>query len=206
VGDGDLLFAAYAGWLSDRFAKKNVMIVAKGCEIVAMGLGAIGLIYLNWWLILAMAWFMATQSSIFSPAVNGMIPKHYSPERVNRANAVIKIAIMAGILIGVGMAGAVLGGLSTDSGTASRDPAKSAKVLVAAIVIAITLIAFALSFLAPWYPPADPKRKFPTRGPLETVKLLWSLRKDRLFKITLCADTTSGGWVRCRYWSSMKWA
>ena len=66
-----IVFAAYAGWMADRFSKRHVVIGAKVLELAAMICGAIGILSGNWTLILLMVGLMGLQSAIFAPALNG---------------------------------------------------------------------------------------------------------------------------------------
>ena len=68
-----LIFAAPAGWLADRFSKRRVMIVVKLVEVFAMSLGAIGLYYNNWDLVLFMAIVMSFQATTFSPSISSCL-------------------------------------------------------------------------------------------------------------------------------------
>jgi len=63
-----ILFAAPAGWMADRFTKRNIIVGAKGLEVMAMIIGAAGIYLLSWPLIFIMLFVMALQSTIFSPA------------------------------------------------------------------------------------------------------------------------------------------
>ncbi|MGL1933360.1 MAG: MFS transporter, partial [Desulfotalea sp.] len=84
-----IIFASYAGWVADRFAKKRVVIAAKGLECVAMLIGAAGLIFGSWPCILAMLFLMGLQSTFFNPALNGSIPELYPEAYVAKANGVL---------------------------------------------------------------------------------------------------------------------
>jgi MFS family permease len=160
-----ILLAAPAGWLADRFAKRHVVIAAKALELVAMLLGAAGLIWNHWPLVLTMAFIMGLQSCVFSPALNGALPELFSGPEVTRANAVVKAAVTVAILAGLVLAGVVrdLGG----------EPALGLAVIVVA-VIGVTV-----SFAVPHRPPADPDARFPWLWIVETGRRLASIRRDR---------------------------
>ena len=44
-----LLFSTYAGYLADRFSKKNIIVVAKFAELLILLLGLIAFIKINMW-------------------------------------------------------------------------------------------------------------------------------------------------------------
>lgn len=100
-----LLFAAPAGWFSDRYSKRSVIVWAKVLEVVAMAFGAYGVIYENWSCIFAMLFTMAAQSTIASPALNGVIPELYPKYYVIKANSIVKLVSTSAILAGIAFAG-----------------------------------------------------------------------------------------------------
>ncbi|MCK5686939.1 MFS transporter, partial [bacterium] len=112
-----LIVAAPAGWLADKYSKRNVIIGAKWLELFAMIAGALGILYFNgnapimsfnWILILAMLGIMGLQSSIFSPALNGSIPELYPKSYIQTANGIVKLVTTFAILSGIAIAGIVL--------------------------------------------------------------------------------------------------
>lgn len=103
-----ILFSSYAGWFADRYPKKNVVIVSKFIELIAMIVGAYGLITMSWSCIIGMIFIMGLQSIFFGPAINGAIPELYPESYVLRANAIVKFATTIAILIGIACAGIAL--------------------------------------------------------------------------------------------------
>jgi MFS family permease len=177
-----IVFAAQAGWCADRFSKRSVVIAAKGLELVAMIFGALGVLYGNWILILVMLGIEGTQATIFSPALNGSIPELYPAEYVITANAIIKMISTAAILIGIAAAGFVL----DLQGMVGNWPINH--LTVAAVVIGISVCGVLVSFGVAKFPAASPNAKFPWRGPLETLKVLYDIRLDSLLAISIAAN------------------
>ena len=70
-----LVFAAQAGWLADRFPKRNIVISAKLLELAAMICGAIGICLpqISIPLVLIMLGVMGIQATIINPALNASI-------------------------------------------------------------------------------------------------------------------------------------
>lgn len=179
-----LVFAAYAGWLADRFPKNRVVIGAKVMELAAMICGGVGIVTQTWSLILVMACVMGWQSCIFSPALNGSIPELYPPSYVTTANGILKVFVTASILSGVAASGPVLEIFGTKT-QVQKDMGR----LVAGIgVIAISMLGVLVSFFVPRRPAADPQARFPWTGPRDTVRQLWQIQKDRLLWTTICAN------------------
>jgi acyl-[acyl-carrier-protein]-phospholipid O-acyltransferase/long-chain-fatty-acid--[acyl-carrier-protein] ligase len=177
-----LLFPAWAGWAADRFAKRHVVIFAKAIELAAMICGGVGIITVNWTLILVMMFTMALQSTIFSPALNGSIPELYPAEYVVRANSRLKSLVLMSNLVGIILAGVLLDFKQIVWGV------ELGRLLVGLGVIAIALIGVAMSLGVDHHPPADPKAKFPWAGPVSTFRELKSMRRDRLLWVVLLTD------------------
>ena len=164
-----VLLAAPAGWLADRFAKRHVVIAAKGLEVAAMICGAAGLLTGSWVLIIAMVCTMGLQSCVFGPSLNGSIPELYPASYVTTANGVLKVFVTAAILLGVAAAGFI----KPLSGTVLGMPA--GRVALSATALGVAVLGFAASFGVPRRPPAMLKpRPFPWTGPVDTGPLRWA--------------------------------
>ncbi|MFH0962912.1 MAG: MFS transporter [Planctomycetota bacterium] len=170
-----LAFAAYAGWMADRFSKRRIVIAAKFLELAAMIAGAIGITSGNWPLILLMLGLMGLQSSLFSPSLNGSIPELYPASYVPTANAYLKAAVTCAILAGIACAGFAL---DRDSPSLAGIPL--GRVLVAAVAVVVALLGALASFGVPRRPAASPGAAFPVLGPFQTLVELWRIRTDRL--------------------------
>lgn len=176
-----ILLAAPAGFLADRFPKRNVVIASKVLELLAMLAGAAGIVLGNLPLIFLMTVVMATQSTIFSPALNGSIPELYPSAYVTRANALLKAATTAAILVGTAVAGFAL---DVGQGQGSL----SGRWAVAASVVLVAVLGVLASLGVPRRPAGNPRVTFPWRGPLDTLAVLWEARRDPLLATILMAD------------------
>jgi len=178
-----ILFAAPAGWLADRFPKRRVVIGAKSVELLASFVGAAGLLTGNLWLMVGMVALMGLQATFFSPALNGSIPELYPPQHVTRANAMLRMIVTVGILLGISLSGSVLGVKGSPILHAPRGQA-----LVGLCVICFAAIGLIVSLGVPSLPAADPGRPFPKRGPLDTFSELGRIWSDRCLGRILVAD------------------
>ena len=178
-----LIFAAPAGWLADRFIKRRIVIGAKGLEVVAMLVGAVGVYYVNWPLILTMVGVMALQSAIFSPALNGSIPELYPASFVARANGNLRVAVTVAILAGYALSGKALA-----VGATRTEITPSGRMAVAVAAVAVALVGLGVSFGTPEFDAKSPDAKFPWSGPVDTLKRLWEIRKDHLLTTIIIAD------------------
>jgi acyl-[acyl-carrier-protein]-phospholipid O-acyltransferase/long-chain-fatty-acid--[acyl-carrier-protein] ligase len=103
-----LLFSGYAGYLSDRFSKRNVIVLAKVAEIVVMALGMVGfLLFLQFGFpgLLLVLFLMGTQSAFFGPGKYGILPEMLRPSDLPRANGLILMTTFLAIIFGTAAAG-----------------------------------------------------------------------------------------------------
>jgi acyl-[acyl-carrier-protein]-phospholipid O-acyltransferase/long-chain-fatty-acid--[acyl-carrier-protein] ligase len=146
-----LVFSGFAGFLSDRFSKRPVIILAKVAEIVIMVLGAIGFYFygqIGFAGMLVVLFFMGSQSAFFGPAKYGILPEMLRPTDLPRANGIFLMLTFLAIIFGVALAGALL--------LLFRD-----QVWVASLTcIAIAVVGTGTSFLVRRLPPAQPDLKY----------------------------------------------
>ena len=103
-----LVCSGYAGYLSDRFSKRRVIIWSKWLELAVMGVGLIlfarGAVYGLLWVL----FLMGAQSALYSPAKYGYLPETLPEEEMSVGNGMTQlctfIAIIAGTWAGSGIA------------------------------------------------------------------------------------------------------
>ncbi|MEM7700104.1 MAG: MFS transporter, partial [Verrucomicrobiota bacterium] len=100
-----ILGAPISGWISDRFSKKWVLIYC-----VLLQLGIFVLIYLAViWRQVGLAIFgyflLSVQSTLFSPAKQGILKELVGGKRLALANGLMQMLTMVGILAGIGLGG-----------------------------------------------------------------------------------------------------
>ncbi len=178
-----IILAAPAGWLADRFSKRDVVVGSKVLELVAMLLGAWGVITGNWLLIFAMLGVMASQSAIFSPSLNGSIPELYPAAYVTRANARIKVITTGAILVGIASSGFALSAHGIAGGVTMG------QWLVAGVIVAVSAVGVVTSLGVSRRPAAAPNEPFPWRGMLHTLRTLEETGSDRLLAISIATNS-----------------
>ncbi len=174
-----LLFSAPAGWLADRFPKRNVVVGAKTLECAAMICGALGVVLGSWALMLAMVCLMGTQSAIFNPALNGAIPELFPAREVNRINARLRVAVTGAILLGVACAGLALNVRGELWGM------RAGRLAVGGVVLVVAAGGLLASFGVPHRKAAAPGAAFPWTGAWDTIKELWRIRRDPLLTLAI---------------------
>lgn len=101
-----LLFLGYAGYLSDRFSKRNIFMYVKLSEIVITSLILVAMLIGNIEFMLVCLFLMMTRSCIFFPAKVGLLPELLEKEYLSVANSLLWMSVFIAAIIG-----AVLGGL-----------------------------------------------------------------------------------------------
>jgi MFS family permease len=194
-----IIFAAPAGWMADRFSKRSVIIGAKVLELIAMIAGAIGIYTICWPLIFIMLFLMATQSALFSPALNGSIPELYPAQYVTKANARLRVFVTIAILAGAALAGPILFMNATSGPGAEKIPSLYGQGAVAIGVVAIALFGLVWSFGVPRFKAANPSAPFPFWGPIHTFKSLMVIAKDRLLGTCVLANAVVWGLANLQF-------
>lgn len=175
-----VLLSPAAGWLADRYAKKSIVIGAKAIEVVAMALGAWGMITLNWYCMLGMVFCMGLNSTLFSPALNGSIPELFAEKDVPRVNALFKLTTTISILLGIVLAGAVLDmdGAAHSWWTAMGLPEwHRGRTLVGFGALAVAVLGLLATLGIERRPAAGSRNPFPWAAVVDAFRQWWHLRR-----------------------------
>lgn len=178
-----VLAAAPAGWLADRFPKRRVVIGAKTLELAAVLCGAAGVLTGSWPLLLGMVFLMGLQACFFSPALNGSLPELYPAGYVLTANSRLRMAVTAAILAGI-----LCSGASITLKTPFWFGVPLGRWIIAGVMLAVSLAGLAAGFGVPVRPAADPARRFPWSGPVETWRWIRHIHQDRLLGVIVWTD------------------
>ncbi|MCI5146119.1 MAG: MFS transporter, partial [Candidatus Electrothrix sp. AR3] len=183
-----VLFSAWGGWLADRFAKKRVVIAVKLLELVAMLIGAFGILTMNWFCVLTMVFLMGLQSALFNPALNGSIPELYPEAYVTKANALLKLVTTVGVLLGIALAGFSLDQHWFPTQVIFGMEVPFGRVLVAAAVVLVGLLGMIASFGVFSRPASGAHHSFPWTGPFDSLRDLIRLQDDPLLLLAIFGD------------------
>ncbi len=105
-----IVFPSPAGFFSDRFSKRNVIVLTKLAELVIMLLALLCFAkFAGWGMmpLIAVMFLMSAQSCFFSPAYNGIIPEFFSERKISRVNGISGMLSMLAVLLGMGLGGLV---------------------------------------------------------------------------------------------------
>jgi MFS family permease len=103
-----LIFSGFAGFLSDRFSKRPIIVLSKVAEIVVMLLGMIGFYFydtIGFGGMLVVLFLMGSQSAFFGPSKYGILPEMLRPADLPRANGVFLMLTFLAIIFGTAFAG-----------------------------------------------------------------------------------------------------
>ncbi|MGI9519530.1 MAG: MFS transporter [Pirellulaceae bacterium] len=106
-----VMLSGFAGYLSDKVRKRNVIVVCKTLEIVVMicatiafTTGTIGSTALIVWLFVVL-FFMGAQSALFGPSKFGILPEMLRDSDLPRANGIIQMTTFLAIIFGTALSG-----------------------------------------------------------------------------------------------------
>jgi acyl-[acyl-carrier-protein]-phospholipid O-acyltransferase/long-chain-fatty-acid--[acyl-carrier-protein] ligase len=146
-----VLFSGLAGYLSDRFSKRTVIVLSKVAEIVVMLLGAAAFLAYRttgYPGLLAVLFLMGAQSAFFGPGKYGILPELFRAADLPRANGVILMTTFLAIIFGTASAG-LLG---------TENPARLWAGI--AVCVLIASIGTGTSLFVRRTPRAEPKLRF----------------------------------------------
>lgn len=101
-----IAFSGFAGFLSDRFSKRKIIILCKAAEFLIVLLGMLGFLTHNLFVLLAVLCLMGVHSAFFGPSKYGILPELLHPSDLPRANGSMLMATFLAIIFGLAIAGA----------------------------------------------------------------------------------------------------
>jgi len=137
------LFSATAGQIADKYEKSGLIKWIKMVEIAIMTFAAVGFWYGNVYFLIAVLFFMGTQSTFFGPVKYSILPYHLHEDELIGGNALIEAGTFLAILVGT-IAGGLL--ILHDYGT----------VIISGAVIMLAVLGWMTSLTIPEAPAASP--------------------------------------------------
>ncbi len=160
------LFSATAGQLADKYEKSHLIRRIKLAEIAIMGLGVVGLILGDIYLLMTVLFLMGVQSSYFGPLKYSILPSLMREEELIAANAIIESGTFLAILLGT-IAGGLLIGL------------ENGPVIVAALVLGIAILGWLASLGIPGVAAPQPDLAIGWNVLAETVRVVRRSARER---------------------------
>lgn len=111
-----VLFSGYAGYLSDRYSKRRVIIASKVAEILIMAAGiggfalwtSMGMNAVTIGLLCVTIFCMGAQSAFFGPGKYGILPEFLPERQLPDANGFILMTTFVAVILGSALAGTLL--------------------------------------------------------------------------------------------------
>jgi len=108
-----ILFSGYAGYLSDRYSKRFLIIACKVAEIGVMLLGVLGFFMVSHFglttpvfvLLCLVIGLMGTHSAFFGPGKYGSLPELLPARHLPTANGIVLMSTFVAIILGAALAG-----------------------------------------------------------------------------------------------------
>ena len=184
-----VLLSGFAGYLSDRYSKRRVIVLAKIAEIFVMLLGMLAfLMYGSFaaagtWTVL---FLMGTHSTFFGPGKYGILPELFSEKDSQKANGLILMSTFLAIIFGTVIAGKMFDLLVVAD--ANNRPQTQSLWLGSVACMAIAVIGTLTSTLIRPTPPAQPNSRLTISdwGLSPAIRSL--LSKDRPLMAALLAS------------------
>ena len=192
-----VLLAAPAGYLADRFSKRNVIVGCKVAEIVIVALGVLAILSGSVIWMLVVLTLLASQAALFSPAKMGSIPEIVRADQISAANGWIGLTSMVGIILG-SVAGGYLFSLTTPSSGALPGgphllPGQHHWWISGLALCGVAVVGWVASLSIGRLRPANPARKVPLNLFAETLRDLRTLIGHR--PLLLAALASSYFWM-----------
>jgi acyl-[acyl-carrier-protein]-phospholipid O-acyltransferase/long-chain-fatty-acid--[acyl-carrier-protein] ligase len=95
-----ILLAAPAGYLADRFSKRDVIAHCKIAEIVIMAAATGAILIGNIYLMFVIVALAGSQAALFGPAKLGSIPEMLRANKISSANGLIGLSTVIATVVG----------------------------------------------------------------------------------------------------------
>jgi MFS family permease len=163
-----LAFTGLAGYLSDRYSKRMIVVSCKVAEIAVMAFAGLAFFAYSLdgslWPLYAVLFLMATHSAFFGPAKYGILPELLRPQDLPRANGFMLMTLFLAIIFGTAVAGVLLEYFRDRLWVAS------------ACCLAIAVVGTVTSLFVRPLPPANAQLRFQPSAlavPYDVRQLLW---------------------------------
>jgi len=168
-----LLLAAPAGYLADRFSKRDVIIGCKLAEIVLMVLTVVAVQYGSPVMLFTVVALMGAQSALFGPAKLGSIPEMLNQKYISAANGIIGFVTVLAIVFGTAI------GSWLATGHVKNQFGSWDWVIEAGVLVGVAIAGWLTSLLISFLRASCPGMSFPWDFPRRTWSDIQILAEDR---------------------------
>ncbi len=181
------IFCTLAAYLSDKYSKRNMMIIWKLSEIVIALVALFGFWlgthppfqgaeHYGAWAVLACVFLMGSHSAFYVPNKYGVLPEIFPTHLLSRANGMVESASFLAVILGT-----AAGGILSD-----EKFFKGREYIIGFFLVGTSIVGSLCALLILPMKPANPDRKFPGWNPLKLyaplvtdLKMLFSLASRR---------------------------
>jgi MFS family permease len=151
------LFCTLAGYYADRYSKTTTLRIWKIAEIVISLImiagfvigGNVATVKVGGWMVMACVFLMGTHAAFFAPAKYGAMPEILRPHILSRGNGILEMTTFLASIFGT-----VAGGLLFTH-------LRGHEVWIGIILLVLSVLGAAASFLIARLPASSPERRFP---------------------------------------------
>jgi acyl-[acyl-carrier-protein]-phospholipid O-acyltransferase/long-chain-fatty-acid--[acyl-carrier-protein] ligase len=184
------LLAAPAGYLADRFSKRNVIVACKVAEVLLMILGVLAVLLGSINLLFVVVGLMGVQAALFAPSKYGSIAEILRPEKLTKGNGLMGLVTIVssavGFVAGNGLFVQMRRLFDVQTPILAARPGLSGIASAATAFVSVSLLGLGASLMIRRLPIADVARRFPKRLVTSTFAELRLLASDRtLFRTAL---------------------
>lgn len=109
-----ILFSGYAGYLADRYSKRQIVVLCKVAEILVMLLGMLAFWAKSFIGVFVILFCMGTHSAFFGPSKYGVLPELIRERDIPKANGIFLLTTFLAIIFGFSSAGLLKQWLGTE--------------------------------------------------------------------------------------------
>ena len=184
-----IVLATHAGYVSDRFSKRRVIVACKLAEVLIMAMGSLAIYMESPLFIFTALTLMGAQSAMFYPAKMGAIPEIVKSSKLSPANGYYNMMTVVGTLGGMFLGGYLADYYGGENGNFLALKAIEGShpvLLISQVVVGIAIVGTIISLGIDPLQVANKKRKFP----FNALKSMWNdlqiLHSNRaLFRIAI---------------------
>jgi len=169
-----ILFSPLAGFLADRFRKRNIIVSMKVFELAIMIIGGFALASQNLILLCVVLFCMAAQSSLFSPSKYGILPEMLDESEISQGNGQVALFTFVAIILGSSLGGRL------------KDIFSPGLWRVSIVLAAISVVGLLASLYIRKGVAAKPQVRFNINGFKESFITLKAIKKDKPLFLALC--------------------
>ena len=201
-----LLWASIAGFITDRFSRRNTVIWCKAIELALLAIAVIVISFgpavpsenagmpIKIILLLGILFLLGSQSTVFSPSKYGLIPDLVPEKSISAANGIVMMLTMLAIVSGMIVGGYVFAWTTLFEHDTEKGffvvgiPGGNHVWITALVLVGMATLGLLTSFFLPKMKAVDPAAKFPKNPLWQTGKDLAALFSYRaLFWVAIAS-------------------